>query len=255
MSAQHGKNLPTVGGCESHPGQESPPLDELAEHIRDAHAGITAAFSNAIDRAIDAGRTLIIAKKLVPHRQWGKFLKRCGVGERQTERYMRLARLVAANPTCKSDLAELSIEQAIKLLSPPKPPKDTPACGQPLNHGKSGCPIFTSSDIIAAWIGSLPVERTRALNAVGLDQVLAAMPQEWWPLIESIVVHRHLPLVTAASNTTGDLEIRTFLRRELIAAPLNAESGSALKHDPKVDDPSAAYSSAAGRGIAEGPYV
>jgi hypothetical protein len=232
-----------------------PSLDELAEHIRDAHTGITAAFSNAIDRAIDAGRTLIVAKKLVPRRHWGKFLERCGVGERHTERYMRLARLVAANPTCKSDLAELSIEQAIKLLSPPKPPKDTSACGQPLNHGKPGRPIFRSSDIIAAWIGSLPIERTRALNAVGLDQVLAAMPQEWWPLIESIIAHRHLPLVTAASNTKGDLEIPTFLRRELIAAPLNAESGSPLKHDPKVDDPSAVYPSAAGRGIAEGPYV
>jgi hypothetical protein len=149
MSAQHGKNVPTVGGCESHPGQESPSLDELAEHIRDAHAGITAVFSNAIDRAIDAGHTLIIAKKLVPHRQWGKFLKRCGVGERQTERYMRLARLVAANPTCKSDLAEQSIEQAIKLLSPPKPSKEASIRGQPPKPSKPNRPTFTGTDIIA----------------------------------------------------------------------------------------------------------
>jgi hypothetical protein len=129
MSAQDG--LPTVGGFEGHPGQESPSLDELAEHIRDAHTSITAAFSNVIDHAIDAGQELTNAKKLVPHGQWGKFLRRCGVGERQAERYIRLAWLVAANPTCKSDLAELSIEQAIKSLSPPKPSKETPICRQP----------------------------------------------------------------------------------------------------------------------------
>ena len=57
-------------------GQDSPSLDDVAERIRDAHAGVIAAFSNAIDRAIDAGETLIIAKKskLIPHGQWGKFL-------------------------------------------------------------------------------------------------------------------------------------------------------------------------------------
>ena len=73
-------------------GQDSPSLDDVAERIRDAHAGVIAAFSNAIDRAIDAGETLIIAKKskLIPHGQWGKFLTRCGVRERQAERYMRL---------------------------------------------------------------------------------------------------------------------------------------------------------------------
>ena len=89
--------------------------------------------------------TLIIAKKskLIPHGQWGKFLTRCGVGERQAERYMRLAWLVAANPTSKSDLAELSIEQAIKLLSPPKPSKETPTCGQPPKHSKPDRPDFT----------------------------------------------------------------------------------------------------------------
>jgi hypothetical protein len=64
MSDQDGKNLPTVGRFEGHPGQESPCLDELAEHIRDAHTSITAAFSNAIDDAIDAGQELTNAKKL-----------------------------------------------------------------------------------------------------------------------------------------------------------------------------------------------
>ena len=108
-------------------GKNSPSVDDLSARIRDAHTGVATAFSNAIDRAIDAGEALILAKKskLIPHGQWREFLRRCGVGERQAERYMRLAGLVAANPTWKSYLAELSIEQAIKLLSPRKPSKTT----------------------------------------------------------------------------------------------------------------------------------
>ena len=236
-------------------GQDSPSLDDLANRIRDAHTGVGAAFSSAMDRAIDAGQTLSIAKGLVPHGQWGKYLKHCGVGERQAERYMRLAWLVAANPTCKSDLAELSIERAIKLLSLPKPSKETPTRGQPPRHGKPDRSDFTGTDIIAAWIGSVPDERTRALNAVGLNSVLAAMPPEWRPIIESIIGHRHSPPVIAASDAiSDDLEIPTFLRRELIAAPLKAEVASSLEHDPKIDDPGAAYSTAAGRGMAEDPY-
>jgi hypothetical protein len=68
------------------------------------------------------------------------------------------------------------------------------------------------------------------------------MPQGWWPLLESIIAQRHPPLEAAAANTTSDdLEIPTFLRCELIAAPLNAKLDSAPQHDSKVDDPGAAY--------------
>ena len=62
------------------------------------------------------------------------------------------------------------------------------------------------------------------LNAIGLNPVLAAMPPEWWPIIESIVAHRRPPQVITTSHTTSDdLEIPTFLRREPIAAPPKTE--------------------------------
>jgi hypothetical protein len=148
---------PTVGqGANIH--RESPSLDDLANRIRDAHTGVTAAFSNAIDRAIDAGRTLIIAKKLIVHGQWCKFLKGCNIGDRRAERYMRLACLVAANPTCKSDLAELSIEQAIKLLSPPKPSKDTPTS---VNRRSTASSIARSLQVRTS---SLPGSTRRRMN-------------------------------------------------------------------------------------------
>jgi hypothetical protein len=222
--------------------QGSPSLNELAARICDAHAGVATAFSNALDRALVAGETLIFAKtsKLVRHSQWGEFLKQCGVRERQAERYMRIACLVAANPTCKSDLAEHSIEQAIKLLSSPKPLKETPTRAQPPKPSKSD---FKGTDIIAAWNGSLPNERTRALSTIGPNSVLGAMPREWWAIIENGIARRHPPqVITAADAISVDLEIPTFLRREHIAPPLKAGAASTLKQDPKTDDPSAAYS-------------
>jgi hypothetical protein len=68
-------------------------------------------------------------------------------------------------------------------------------------------------------------ERTRALNAIGLNQVLAAMPQEWWPLIESIIAARHAtPVVTTSPNTSDNLEIPTFLRRDPLPALVKSET-------------------------------
>ena len=217
MSAQDGKNSPSV--------------DDLSARIRDAHTGVATAFSNAIDRAIDAGEALILAKKskLIPHGQWREFLRRCGVGERQAERYMRLAGLVAANPTWKSYLAELSIEQAIKLLSPRKPSKTTSTGERPPKHSKPDRTIFTGSDITAAWIGSLPSERTRALNAIGLTSLLTAMPQAWWPLIEQrLAAQRGTTTLTttAVAIIPDDLTIPDCLRRGPAAALLKVESSS-----------------------------
>jgi hypothetical protein len=208
-------------------GQDSPSVDDLVARIRDAHTAVTTAFSNALDRAIDAGETLIITKKskLIAHGQWGKFLEHCGVGARQAERYMRLACLVAANPTCKSDLAELSIEQAIKRLSDAKPTKGLPTRGQLPKRSKPYRPDFTGTDIIAAWIAASPNERTRALNGIGLNALLAAVPRDWWSLIESIVADRHPdPVSTASTAISGDLEIPTFLRRAPVAALQKSET-------------------------------
>jgi hypothetical protein len=48
-------------------------LAELAERFRKAQADFLQAASNAVLHAINAGRTLIAAKELTPHGQWGKW--------------------------------------------------------------------------------------------------------------------------------------------------------------------------------------
>jgi hypothetical protein len=120
MSAQDGRNLPTVSGFNSSIGQDSLSLHQLAQAIRDAHADASAAFSNEKDRALDGGQALIIATKRVPHGERREFYKYCGIGERTAQRYMQFAEAMDSNPSLATDLAGLTIKDAIKKLSPPK---------------------------------------------------------------------------------------------------------------------------------------
>jgi hypothetical protein len=149
---------------------------QLAERFRKAQADFLHAASNAILHAISAGQALIAAKELTPHGQWGKFLASCDIGERQAERYVRLAGLAAANPTCKSDLAGLTIEAAIKKLSPPKPHttkkqrSTATAAAAPMVNART-----TRLDVIAAWNAASPAERIKAVDSIGVKDLLAAV--------------------------------------------------------------------------------
>ena len=70
----------------------TPALTDLVRRGRAAVTGLTTAASNAVQYAIDAGNALIVARDKTKRGEWGPFLKRCDLGERQAERYMRLAR-------------------------------------------------------------------------------------------------------------------------------------------------------------------
>jgi hypothetical protein len=200
-------------------GQAARSLDELVERVRKAQAGYIHATISSVAHAIDGGQALIAAKELTPHGQWGNFLKRCDIGERQAERYMRLAQLVAANPTCESDLIGLTIETAIKKLSPPKPRntkehrQGTKVVAAPRVTARA-----THLDVIAAWTAATPVDRAKAIDAIGLEALLAAIPGAWWPLLEQRVGnrdHTNGSTVTApAALSSDDLSIPEFLRRE-----------------------------------------
>jgi Protein of unknown function (DUF3102) len=178
----HGASLPLgTGNVPVRAGQATASsLAELAESFRKAQADFHHAASNAILHAISAGQVLIAAKKLTRHGEWAKFLASCDVRERQAERYMRLADLDAANPTCKSDLAGLTIEAAIKKLSPPKlrtitkQPTDTKPLAPPKITARR-----THIDVIAVWMATTPTERTKAIDSIGLEPLLASLPGAW----------------------------------------------------------------------------
>jgi hypothetical protein len=205
-------------------------LAELAKRFRKAQVDFLRAASNTILHAINAGQALIAAKELTPHGQWGKFLASCNVGDRQAERYMRLAGLAAANPTCKSDLAGLTIEAAIKKLSPPKPPTTTkrPRGTKPFAAPKVAART-THIDVIAAWMATTPTEHTKAIDAIGLEPLLAAIPGGWWPLLEAHIAsrgHASATIVPAPAAENNDLSLPEFLRRQ----PPN--SADVIRTDP-----------------------
>ena len=74
-------------------------------------------------------------------------------------------------------------------------------------------------DIISAWNGAPPAERTKAMHGIGLKPLLTALPQPWIPLIQKWLVELTVeaPNSEIAEQTTkvGDsLDIPDFLRRD-----------------------------------------
>jgi hypothetical protein len=195
------------------PGQAN--LAELAAAVRAAHAGVQGAHTSAIERAPKAGEALVTAKAMIPHKQFGDFLRLCDVGPRQSQRYIKLYQLSVAKTTTKSDLAGLSIEEAIRLLS--KPAGSSP---KPHKERKPRKPVLAKArashiDVLTAWLGAAPEERSKAIDSIGLEPLLAAIPPAWLPVIEQrLADRRHVSAPKIAVGLPADLSIPNFLRRD-----------------------------------------
>ena len=215
------------------PGQAN--LAELAASVREAHQNVWRAQANAIEHALKAGEALTAAKATIPHRQFGAFLRSCDVGPRQGQRYMRLYQLAVGKNDLKSLLTGLSIEAAILLLSqsdsPQKPREHKPSEPKQSKPRKPAPGKTTHIDVLSAWINADAEARTKAINSIGLEPLLAIIPPAWWPLIERHIVDRRQPLVPSSAVTASpanldipdDLSISGFLRREqpkLLAPPV-----------------------------------
>jgi hypothetical protein len=148
-------------------------LADLVKVIRAEHSAVVLIFSSAIEHALAAGRALIEAKDLIRHGRWTKFLKDCDLGERQAERYAQLARLYDSNasPGTHLDLAGLSIQAAIRLLSPPKPSEET--------HERCPTPAAQEKLNSQAWANASPAERARFINSIGRPTLADAIPADW----------------------------------------------------------------------------
>jgi hypothetical protein len=201
----------------------TPSLADLITIIREAHSGVFFAFSNAIEYALTAGRALDAMEdgKLVRHGQWNKVYKECGLGDRQAERYKRLARLVDANPTFKSEMTGLSIEEAIKKLSPPRAGDGNPSESKTVKVRTPSAPALVAAashtDILEVWFRLSPAEREHAVNSIGLVAWLDAIPRDWIPRLEQLLTERRqLTAIVPPepAQAPDDLSIPAFLRRE-----------------------------------------
>jgi hypothetical protein len=94
-------------------------LPQLAKAINLKHATVQAHLRAGAAEAFEAGELLIEAKKTVRGTQekWLPWLKRnCALSERTAQAYMRLARLVRANPENSAAVLSGSFTKALRSL-------------------------------------------------------------------------------------------------------------------------------------------
>lgn len=96
-------------------------LSKIAESIATHHKMATEAALNAVEYACQAGELLNQAKEQVAHGEWLPWLREhCGLSERTARNYMRLSRLLKADPLKSARVADLPLRQALRELSETK---------------------------------------------------------------------------------------------------------------------------------------
>ena len=105
-------------------------LEHLAERINDAHREARYHASRAVERALEAGDLLLEVKSTLGHGEWLPWLaQHCpDVSRRSAQGYMRLARDL---PLEMRNVAHLTLNGAMRLLSAPKPEADAEADAAP----------------------------------------------------------------------------------------------------------------------------
>lgn len=107
--------------------------EALAGEINAAHAECEAAAHTSLQHAMRAGDLLRQVKDGLPHGEWGAWIKQhCTFSERLAQTYMRIAReLPKANP---QRVADLSVREAVALISKPKAEPAAPPYIPPPGH-------------------------------------------------------------------------------------------------------------------------
>jgi hypothetical protein len=103
--------------------EESSPLADLAARINAEHEAVIHAIGRGLDHAINCGRLLIEAKAQLEHGQWLPWLRdHCpaSLPERTASHYMRLARGASELEAKSATVADLSVRDALRLLTSPR---------------------------------------------------------------------------------------------------------------------------------------
>ncbi len=102
---------------------ESVALLLLAQRINDEHQQCATAVRAGLQHAMAAGALLREARSLVPHGQWGSWLREhCHVSERTAQAYMQVARqlparLEAEGADKSAAVADLTLREALQLVA------------------------------------------------------------------------------------------------------------------------------------------
>lgn len=150
--------------------------------IQTANAAARAAHYDAVVLALNTGDLLNAAKVLVPHGNWGQWLKTNFRHSAKTATdYMRLAEarsVVEAEAQIRSasDL-DFSIRDALRLIRA--------ATSKPQVREVPASPLS-----LASWAAATPEERGQFLDCVGLPALLGAMSKEMRSDIERRVTRQ-----------------------------------------------------------------
>ena len=94
---------------------------ELPARINDAHEKVKQALRRGAEHAVEAGRLLLQAKATVRHGNWLEWVgANCKFSERTAQLYMRLAEEAPRLESKTQRIADLTVNDAIKLLEPLK---------------------------------------------------------------------------------------------------------------------------------------
>jgi Protein of unknown function (DUF3102) len=107
------------------PKAEIIPPSDLANRINAAHEEVKKALWRGAEHAIEAGRLLLQAKATVRHGNWIEWVgSNCRFAERTAQLYMRLAQEAPSLEVKTQRIADLTVNDAIKLLEPLKAPDE-----------------------------------------------------------------------------------------------------------------------------------
>jgi hypothetical protein len=201
------------------PPSRQPSLSDLAAKVRTARDLAFKAASNVLERSIECGEALILAKAEVRPGEWTRFLKKCDIGERQAQRYMQLAGLAKSNPSSGTVLGGSSIQAAIQLLSPPK--KKTATAPESTRVSQTSNP--PSQDAggklnTLAWSNASLAERRHFLEGINLRQLFEALADHSREFLRELLtepkrsIHEH---ASVSPSIPADLSLPAFLTRAL----------------------------------------
>jgi len=96
-------------------------LADLTTQIRAEHEAVIGSFNSGFCHAVRCGELLIAAKKIAGHGGWLPWFRaNQWISARTASDYMRIAAHRATIDAKSADSADLTIQSALKLLSPPK---------------------------------------------------------------------------------------------------------------------------------------
>ena len=153
----------------------APSLAELAAAINAEHQAAERTARKAIEHAKAAGEKLLLAKAQVEHGQWLPWLSaHCPeLADRTARAYMQLARYWGKLETKTATVANLTINEALKLLNAPEPDSDL-LTGDLLSADDPTTP-GTYHDRIGSQL--LPATPAPAVSAASVTAMLATLPE------------------------------------------------------------------------------